>query len=79
MYRLAFFHFIYPKTLGEVILIFVFLRNRHWNDALNIFPEVEDFQLSIDTSLPVREICLPLKGLYMRRSALLKRHDADES
>ena len=79
MYGLALLYLVCPETFGEIILIFVFLKGRHWNGAFNVLPEVEGFQLSTNTSLPVREIRLPLEGLHMRRSALLERHDADES
>ena len=79
MYSLALLYLVCPETLGEVILIFVFLRGRHWNGAFNVLPEVEGFQLSTNTSLPVREIRLPLERPYRCRSALLERHDADES
>ncbi len=79
MHRLALLHLIYPKIFDEIILIFVFLRNRHWNGAFNILPKVEGFQLSIDTFLLVCKIRLPLKGLYIYRNTLFKRYDADES
>ncbi len=79
MYRLALLYLICPKTLYEVILIFIFLKGRHWNNALNIFPEVEGFQLSINISFPIREIRLPLEKLYIRRNVLFERYDTDEN
>ncbi len=79
MYRLALFYLVCLKIFGEVILIFVFLKDRHWNGALNILLEVEGFQLSIDMSFPVCEIRLFLEGLYMRRNVLFEKYDVDES
>ncbi len=79
MHRLALLHLVYPKTFGEIILIFVFLKNRHWNGTLNIFLEVEGFQLSINMFLPIREIRLLLKRFHIRRSAFFKKYDTDEN